>query len=454
MAQCQRSLALIAAIVLIIHQKSATARVLKGYCHAEDPDPYLYFSSNTQYRLIGGVINDTEIPDCQPAQIRVYSRHGTCYAKEKDLGKMLNFLPQLRDKIVENHEVRGSGDLCRKDLENLKNWTFDSSVSLEKAAHLTEQGELDLMTLAQRLQRSFPTLLNFDPISKNYAFRSTDTQRTKASMHSFMRGLFNNASAMRAEVVPSDEDYLLKIYDICPVWKNLSRSWWAQKEVDHFLNGPEYMKVVHDVSQRLGFSNDLAGDDLMLVYLMCGFEKAWYVDKLSPWCAVFDKKEMEVFEYEEDLYFYYYTNYGSMLNRVIGCPPIKDIYDHFTMLEKGATDQQRGVFRFMHSTGLGLLFTSLGIAEDPTPLKASNYKEMKNRKWRTSHLMPFGTNLVAVFYKCRIDDRMSHKVRLYLAEKPLHLDGCEGGLCDWQDLKERLRPAVENCNLDFCHCGK
>lgn len=237
------------------------------------------------------------------------------------------------------------------------------------------------------------------------------------------------------------------------------------------------------------------------MYTACAFENAWYIDKRSPWCAAFTKDEEEVFEYEEDLSYYYYSSYGEILSSVIGCPPLQDMFNHFTWvffhsvninitnitsaitkwryfrkLENGDSNEEpQGVFYFAHSTTLQLFLTTMEIAKDSVPLKASNYESMRNRKWRTSHLAPFAANLAAVFYKYIYlhcfgfylksfiySDRFflffffffrcdsSNRVRFYLNEKPLDYEGCEAGVCDWEYLKKKLRLKAFNCDTNIC----
>lgn len=35
------------------------------------------------------------------------------------------------------------------------------------------------------------------------------------------------------------------------------------------------------------------------MYSACVFERAWFIDKQSPWCAAFTEDMLKVFEYEE-----------------------------------------------------------------------------------------------------------------------------------------------------------
>lgn len=62
---------------------------------------------------------------------------------------------------------------------------------------------------------------------------------------------------------------------------------------------------------------------------MCRYDKAWAVEKLSPWCAVFNNEELKVLEYAEDLDYYYGAGYGRDVNKVIGCLPLKDMINRF-----------------------------------------------------------------------------------------------------------------------------
>ena len=65
------------------------------------------------------------------------------------------------------------------------------------------------------------------------------------------------------------------------------------------------------------------------IYDMCRFEKAWRIEKVSTWCAAFSKKELQILEYREDLDYYYYTGPGREINSKLGCPPMKNMFEHF-----------------------------------------------------------------------------------------------------------------------------
>ncbi|CAL7933071.1 unnamed protein product [Xylocopa violacea] len=436
-------------ILITLCLKNRLASSEADYCYADDTHPYLLHSTITAYEVEHGLIANTTVPNCKPIQIWMLTRHGTRYPSKSEIQSMKHDLPKLQLNIIENHLKGGNGTLCQKDLEKLKSWKVDANLSKHNKKFLTKQGEDDLLQLGKRFRDYFPALLQSYPpdvLKDKYKFRSTDTQRTIASMEYFIKGLFGNLTVNNTEVVPTSEDVLLKLYKICKNWLDRGNN----SEADRFAKSEIYGEVIGNVSQRLGFSKSLSYDDIQIMHTACAFETAWYIQnqkERSPWCAAFTEDELKIFEYEKDLHYYYHTSYGRNNSSDIGCPLLQDMFKRFTELENGdSSKEQQGVFYFSHSSALQLFFTAMGIAEDATPLKASNFENMEDRKWRVSHLVPFAANIAAIFYKCD----SSNKVRFYLNEKPLHYEGCENGVCDWEYLKKRFEAKVSNCNIDFC----
>lgn len=427
--------------ILCMRTRSALSNAEADYCYADEKNPYLFHSTITAYEVEHGLIGNATLPNCKPMQIWMLARHGTRYPTKSEIHIMKHNLPELQRSIIENHSEGGNGSLCRKDLERLKSWKLDSNVNKHNKKYLTEQGEEDLSQLGRRFKYYFPDLLQFYP--DKYKFRSTDTQRTIASMNHFISGLFGNITINNTEVVPASEDVLLKLYKICKPWWDR----WNNSEADKFASSPMYGQVIGNVSRRLGFPKSLSHDDVRAMHTVCAYETAWYIRQRSPWCAAFTKDELKVFEYERDLHYYYYVSYGRDMSSIIGCPLVQDLYKHFKVLENGdSSGEPQGIFYFTHSSALQLFFTAMGIAKDSKPLEASNFESMGKRKWVTSHIAPFATNIAAVFYKCD----SSNKVRFYLNERPLDFEGCESGVCDWEYLKKRMESNLLSCKIDFC----
>lgn len=145
---------------------------------------------------------------------------------------------------------------------------------------------------------------------------------------------------------------------------------------------------------------------------------------------------------------YYNSGYGQNMRQIVGCPMIKDVYNHFRNFEDGyGVDEPKGIFYFADITAIQLLLSTIGAAKDPEPLLAKNFIQARNRKWYQAHLTPLSANLVIMLFKCSKD----YKVNLYLNEKPLDIDCCEHGICDWNFLRNKLEETVFNCKADICH---
>lgn len=66
-----------------------------------------------------------------------------------------------------------------------------------------------------------------------------------------------------------------------------------------------------------------------LVYSMCRYDKAITYERVSPWCAAFSEDDLKVFEYIDDLDYYYISGYGFDINWLQACNPIVDLIRRF-----------------------------------------------------------------------------------------------------------------------------
>ncbi|XP_069691317.1 multiple inositol polyphosphate phosphatase 1-like [Periplaneta americana] len=414
-------------------------------CYANVSDPYLMFATGTAYELIYDKrTSPVSIEQCEPQQFWLISRHGTRYPPSDGIAS-LQTLSNLRDNIIQNHEIAKRGRLCEEDLENLKEWTLQVLTTL--TSDLTVQGYNDLHKMAQRYKERFPTLLNHSYSKDLFEFRFANSQRTTASGFAFVDGLFGTSTRVNLPE-PLDDDQLIKPYDTCQKWKReVDENPDTVKEMYDFQDGDIMASLLQNVSLRLGFNTTITIDNVNAMYDGCRFDKAWHVQEISPWCAMFSEEELKVMEYREDLLYYYYAGYGMDLNKQVGCPPVKDFLDRFSQIENGSP-QPAGVFYFTHSEMLQMILLPLGIAQDEEPLTHSNYEQMRNRLWKTSYITPFAINLAVVLFRC--DAQEQYKVQFYLGENLLYFEGCDQGLCDWSYIKKEFGSISTTCNLDFC----
>lgn len=153
------------------------------------------------------------IAACEPIQMWILGRHGTRYAAPDDLIEMKKSI-ELRDKLVENYEsgqMPEIGSLCISDFLELKNWTWD--VSMETQSNfLNEQGWKDLVALARRYRKRYPSILGLPYTTDDYYFRHTFTQRTNQSCRAFIDGLFGDGSHTNVSIeTPLENDNVIQV---------------------------------------------------------------------------------------------------------------------------------------------------------------------------------------------------------------------------------------------------
>ena len=70
-------------------------------------------------------------------------------------------------------------------------------------------------------------------------------------------------------------------------------------------------------------------EKINLIYEMCRFESAWYYDEPSPWCFSLRKEDLKIFEYREDLNYYYCCGPGQEIASKMGCLYLNNMFNHF-----------------------------------------------------------------------------------------------------------------------------
>jgi len=84
------------------------------------------------------------------------------------------------------------------------------------------------------------------------------------------------------------------------------------------------------------------------------------------------------------------------------------------------------LLRFGHAENIIPLVTALGLYKNDKPLKARNFENNHDRKFKSSLLSPFSSNVAFVLQKC--DSDSSFKVSLFVNELPVWQTKEAGGL--------------------------
>ncbi|XP_022917053.1 multiple inositol polyphosphate phosphatase 1-like isoform X2 [Onthophagus taurus] len=229
-----------------------------------------------------------------------------------------------------------------------------------------------------------------------------------------------------------------------------SRSFGDDPEIMQLKQKPDYKDLTRNIFRRLGYRyvlNDSVIDDM---YEMCRLEKAFFPRRESAWCSVFNKKQLDLLEYAEDLRDFLRNGYGNeQQNKMAGCQYLRDMYVRFQKTIDGYSSHQKVAVTFATADSIQHMLVAMGLYRDYTPLSAQNYYTQSRRRWKTSEIAPFAANFVAVLYECDPSQRDMYKVMFYLNENPVDIPECSVGLCSWETIRSKYQDVIEQCR----HCS-
>lgn len=101
--------------------------------------------------------------------------------------------------------------------------------------------------------------------------------------------------------------------------------------------------------------------------------------------------------------------------------------------------------------------TALGLYKDNSPLLATNFESMSGRKFRTSNIGPYSSNIAFVVYACGDLNTLetgsvkpgSQKfvVKLFVNEKEVTIPACDGWLCYYDKVKQKFEDYISKCDI-------
>ncbi|XP_063872914.1 multiple inositol polyphosphate phosphatase 1-like [Scylla paramamosain] len=400
----------------------ARPRNSQPYCFTNDTDRYHQFATKTPYNYSRGHFSSLDlVPDgCVAVQAWHLIRHGTRYPDKDDTEHFVLELPGMQTSVLKAHE-KGQGELCEGDLSLLSGWSL-GIINTSWASILAPEGELEMEGLASRYKVALPSLFDQQFSNDSFKFRHTASQRTKASATAYSKGLFDDASIYIPPAL--DPDPLLKFYDMCEKYKvEVEDNPAARREGHLFWEGPEVGKV-SCCMMRVAFTRRGSQHNLPLGVF------------------AFTPHDLQVLEYYYDLEEYYTAGFGHNINTAMACPPLQDVYQHFSnAVWRG--QGPRGIFYFTHSKAVISVMSRLGLYRDRAPL---THRHMNPRRlWRTSQHGSFATNLAFTLSIC---NQNRWWVSVATSEQMAALEGCEGPRgCSWEEFTQLLSGS-QHCDLD------
>lgn len=102
---------------------------------------------------------------------------------------------------------------------------------------------------------------------------------------------------------------------------------------------------------------------------------------------------------------------------------------------------------FSHENLLSKVFSFFGLFKKFPSIENVGDDEQiclpEDREWRSSLIVPFGTNFATVLYKC--DD--NYKLLTLVNEIPVKIRGCNSSLCDINTFFNQFNENEINCDL-------
>ncbi|XP_026888375.2 multiple inositol polyphosphate phosphatase 1a [Electrophorus electricus] len=435
------------AVCFIVHGILVCLALLSFVASAGDiPVLAKYFNTKSRYEEVNPHLIDDVLtvnasavkppaPGCRAAHLTAIVRHGTRYPT---IGNIKKF-HKLRDLVA----AAATGD--RGPLPGLESWQMRYTYEMD--GRLAAKGRADLGHLAQRLVRSFPSLLTERNLrAGRVKFVTSSKHRCVNSTVAFQRGLTDTLGMPGADLERTVNDALMRFFDRCRrlVEKNLE----AAPQVALFNGGPEMTRVREKVADtlRIPYAN-ITLDSVEAAFYLCAHDFT-INDTISPWCNLFDESDGQVMEYSGDLKQYWKRGFGYDINSKSSCILFHDLFSRLdatvSQIRSGVPVSEVVTVQVGHAETLLPLLTLLDLFKDPTRLMSSNFATQRNRAFRSGRIVPYAANLLVVLYSCTEGLRL----QVRLNEQPLTLPDLSDPSPLYEDVRTRYAQLLQGCDQE------
>ncbi|XP_060586938.1 multiple inositol polyphosphate phosphatase 1-like [Ruditapes philippinarum] len=387
---------------------------------------------------------------CKAIHVNMVVRHG---ARNPTL-KNMKYIKALHEKIVKAKDPTA--------FPELDNWKF--RYDTDREGELVSKGITEQNDLGARTGARFHHL--FDKNGKYVKFVSSRKSRTKDSARHFHGGL----SEYMTNKIPSFDNEVnnatMRFYDGCYNYEHQVEDNVTQFEQFHkFSKTPQFINIAKSLKSKLKAPFSFTEDDVYQIYELCAYESYIFNDNMT-WCKLLTDEDRILLEYGQDIEKYYKLSYGHPINSQMACPLVKDMFDtmdkamnsswdYENLGDMNNTDYLAAKFQFGHSETIVPLMTALGLYKDNTPLLATNFNTMSGRKFRTSNIDPYTSNLAFVIYACDnvmqtyATERGSREfvVKLFVNAKEVNIPSCGDLPCYYGVVKRKYNDYINKCNI-------
>ncbi|PRP85356.1 histidine acid phosphatase-like protein [Planoprotostelium fungivorum] len=393
-----------------------------------------WFSTKAPYPLSNIHISPPQQCHFVPLHYNLVARHGS--------------REPTNAKTIEKFKARGDilrnlGSVTTKDEYK---WLKDYETSWDPAhvGQLSIVGEKELFDMGIRLKRRFPKLfVDYSP--NEHSMRSTQVDRAAQSGAAFASGLWYNMGpsnlgriqpfSMTSESKASDP--ILRPFQMCTNYVKVAKEKNATYEGDRMFERVRSF-LVEELSNKLGVpigSYNISAELVDSIYSECTYIISTKKGDRRL-CDLIAPKSMFYLDYAGDLKEYYTKSYPRSINWEIGEPLLQDLFD--TIDNSIAGNGERSNLRFAHAETIMPLAALLGLQRDEAyPTADWSDEQIKNRKWKGSHVTPFAANIAFITYNCSASSSpRDYRVQLLQNEVPIAFPGCESPLCPLQQLRK------------------
>ncbi|XP_050442814.1 uncharacterized protein LOC126846946 [Adelges cooleyi] len=391
--------------------------------HALQPDnsysnQYWLFSTKTAYSLVFSDEIKKEQNDT-PVQIFMVMRHNMALPPD-------DFLKEWTRYQGYKYKITAKAKISRADIINIQNWDGDPHKDIKATVFRSK-----IEDIAKRIRRAFQNLFSTPFNLENYKVRSRSEQICKDTGEMFLQGLFNNESITSV-----------------PEWENSNQLLMVDELNKNIAESEKFKKscVINNVLERIAIQMGLKPRELDFgfinyAYDACRIRRSYDDESFHPLCKIFCQEDLKALEYIEELKWYYTAGYGNPSSLQQACPMATSLLETFRTKTGGSGPN--GAFHFGNAHNIFHLYVILGLAKDSAPLQSTNYIDMKERKWKSSTMVPSLANCMAVLFR---SDNDEYKVSFYFNENrmPITLNDsrtCE--VCAWSEIEKLLTLYIE-----------
>jgi len=327
-----------------------------------------------------------------------------------------------RDEI-EAAWLEGRSELTDEQVGALVEWEL--SVTPDQGGDLSEQGKREHFGLGSRWRERMADL---EISAEKTRAKSSPSARCIDSAANHLEGMGLEGVEIEVDAV------LMRFYDYCAKYiEEVREGDKAFVQTFKFVQSQIWLDMLTRVGRRAGI--ELDNKKANLIWDICRYERAWDPTKNSPWCPLFTEEDLDLFNFRQDLVFYYLRGFAYPITAQQTQPLMADLLEAFQSSEYSY------ILNAGHSDTLGPFLAALGLYKDPADLTTEDLGS--GYLYDTSRIGAFSTNVEFVVFECGSEER---KTMMFHQEAAMVQPACGELVCSVNQVVEAYSDIA---NADF-----